>query len=241
MIDADTLRHIIRDHDANRPRSRQTAVGISEIGHPCARRLVHKINGTPPSNPGDPLAAYIGTAVHASLAEAISAVDGWQAEVPVEVPGYNLPGTVDAWHPGDGIVMDWKIVGDAALRRVRTAGPGRQYRAQVHTYGAALDLRAPTRTVAIAFVPRSGRLANLHLWHEPYDQAVAEESLRRLDALRTVAPLGPALAPATEAFCHWCPYWLPGAGDLAVACPGVPAETDPATATLTETLNRRTA
>lgn len=249
MITADDLRQVIRDHDAARPRSQQTDLGISEIGHPCARRLIHKINGTAKSNPGDPLAAYIGTATHTALADAITA-RGWLTEVPVTIPGYGLRGNVDAWHLADGLVLDWKIVGDTALRRVKADGPGQQYRWQVHTYGMALDLhsgvgdRAPISEVMIAFVPRSGRLANLHLWSEPYDEAVAEAGLRHLDDLRTVAPLGPALAPATEHFCSWCPYWLPGATDLRVACPGVPAATDPVAAPLAEHLgtdNRRTA
>jgi hypothetical protein len=245
---ADQVRHIIRDHDANRPRSRQTSIGVSEIGHPCARRLVHKITGTKPTNAGDPLAAYIGTAVHAALAEAIAA-HGWRTEVPVTVPGYGLRGNVDAWHVADGLVLDWKVVGDTALRLVKASGPGEQYRTQIHTYGMALDLhgdepdRAPISDVLIVFVPRSGRLANLHVWSEPYDEGVAEAGLRRLDALRTVAPLGPALAPATESFCSWCPYFLPGVTDLSVGCPGVPAAANPVTATIADTLgtNRRTA
>ena len=229
-LTADWARQVIRDHDAARPRSQQTDIGVSELGHPCARRLVHKIIGTPRSNPGDPLAAYIGTATHAALAEALLASDaGWQVEVPVEFPPpISLRGNVDAWHAALGIVLDWKVVGDAALRRVKADGPGRQYQWQVHTYAAAL--RAPITTVAICFVPRSGRLANLHLWSEPYDHEIAEAALRRLEQLRTVAAIGhPALAPAVDSWCSYCPYWQPGATDLRVACPGVPPATRPAT------------
>lgn len=249
MITADDVRRLIRNHADSRPRSRQADIGISEIEHPCARRLVHKINGTEPSNPGDPLAAWIGSATHAQLAEALEfAGEGWATEVPVTIPPYNLRGTVDAWHPWDGIVLDWKVVGESTLRRVRSEGPGRQYRGQVHTYAMALDCFAPElsvarvpssiQTVAIAFIPRSGRLANVHVWSEPYDEAVAEAALRRLEALRAVAPLGPALAPAVESYCSWCPYWLPGTTDLNKACPGVPAATRPAT--VAETLGNTT-
>lgn len=229
---AEWARTLIREHDAARPRSRQTAIGMSAIGHPCARRNVYLLNGAPKTNPGDPLAAWIGTAVHAQLAEALEAHDaGWLTEVPVEVPGYGLTGNVDAWHPAHGIVLDWKVVGETTLRKVRASGPGQQYRYQIHTYAMALDMRHPVETVAIAFVPRSGRMASVHMWSEPYDQEVAEAALRRLEQLRIVAPLGPAFAPTggDPLLCSWCPYWLPGSTDPAAGCPGMADTPTPVT------------
>lgn len=230
MITADDLRTLIITHDDNRPRSLQTTIGPSELGHPCSRRLVHKLVGTAPSNTPDRGAAYIGTAVHAALADALAKHgNGWATEVPILIPGYNIPGNVDAWHAGDGLVLDWKVVGDTALKSARK-GPSEQYRTQVHLYGLGIERSLPdahVRTVAIAYVPRSGRLTNLILWSEDYDENVAEVALRRYESLQAVAALGPsvaALVPTADAYCTWCPYWLPAATDLAESCPG---HTDP--------------
>lgn len=229
-ITADWVRQLIRDHEQGRPRTQQTHLGISEVGNPCPRRIIHTLQRTPRVNRGDPLAAWIGTAVHVALAEAIRRDREWLTEIPVHIPGYDLPGTVDAWHPRLGIVLDWKVVGESTLRTVRTQGPGDQYRTQLHLYALALQsIGGAAHRVVIAFIPRSGRLANVHLWEEPYQDQVAEHGLARLESLRALAahPQGAALAPPVPAHCTYCPWWQPSATDLTRACPGSPPVSSP--------------
>ena len=79
-------------------------------------------------------------------------------------------------------------------------------------------------TVALMFWPRNGRLSQAYLWQAPYDEALVEEALTRLDAVKTVTGrLGRGalpLLPTVEAYCHYCPFFLPGATDLEESCPG---------------------
>jgi len=60
-----------RDWD-NHPRSRQRAIGPSEVGHPCARRMAAKLLEFDRINPeGDPLPAWLGTAGHAKFEHSV--------------------------------------------------------------------------------------------------------------------------------------------------------------------------
>ncbi|ALF01429.1 Cas4 family endonuclease [Mycobacterium phage LilPharaoh] len=54
-------------------RSLQKALGPSEIGHPCPRRLASAMLDLPRINPeGDPLPAWLGTAGHAKFEDAVN-------------------------------------------------------------------------------------------------------------------------------------------------------------------------
>lgn len=72
------LRDLIRDAEAERPRSQQRMIGPSEAGHPCMRRLAYKLNSARTERPearganhyNDPLAAIMGTAMHSWMEDA---------------------------------------------------------------------------------------------------------------------------------------------------------------------------
>ena len=224
MIDADYCRRLIRGMADAKPRSRQVHIGPSELGGPCARRLVYRLSQTPKVNSdADPLAAWIGTAVHAEIEKSLG--DEWGTELPVSIPEYGIAGTLDAYHRPTRTVLDWKVVGDTTLRKVRTAGPGEQYRTQVHAYALGASLAGyDVDNVAVCFIPRSGRLSSLVLWSEPYDPDVVEAPLRRFEQLKAAADIAgsaaAAMVPTGDAFCTGCPWFLPGATNPAEACPG---------------------
>jgi hypothetical protein len=232
VIETADLQTIIRTHANGYARSQQTTVGCSQVGHPCPRHLVHALNGTPKVNTdSDPLAAYIGTAVHASLAQALEADNAqlgrqrWLIEQPVNIPTPegDIPGSVDAYDTDTKTVLDWKCVGEASRRKYKGGDIGSQYRSQIHLYAFGLVLLGyEVEHVALAFVPRNGRLADLTLHVEPYDEnGVVETTLRRFAAIHTLAEIGnPAAAPTGDAPCSWCPWYLPAATNLTEACPG---------------------
>ena len=225
MIDHDTIKGLIRGIADQRPRNHQAAVGPSEIGGPCARRLGFRLAGVDKVNPDhDPLASLIGTAMHALIDEALQGDDDWHTELPVELPAYGIRGTLDAYHAPTKTIVDWKLVGATSLRKYKTLGVGDQYRTQVHTYGLALAMTGvDVDHVAIAFIPRSGILAETYVWSEPLNHDVVEAALRRYETIRDTVAINPGealpLLPTADQFCQRCPYYLP-AGAPPEACAG---------------------
>ena len=147
---------VIRGAIANHPRSLQKRIGPSEIGATCDRRIGYKLLGQEENPRGDAWKPTVGTAVHAWLEKALEdanlaqviAAGGkiedheldWITEQSVTVgylaDGTAITGSCDAYHRPTATVIDHKIVGVASLRDKKANGPGQQYRAQVHMYGA---------------------------------------------------------------------------------------------------------
>ncbi|AFN37753.1 exonuclease [Mycobacterium phage MacnCheese] len=66
------LKGVFKRAWATHARSAQKALGPSEVGHPCARRLVTAMLEMPRINPeGDPLPAWLGTAGHSKFEDAV--------------------------------------------------------------------------------------------------------------------------------------------------------------------------
>lgn len=238
------IRDLIITAANNAPRSKQTAIGPSEVGEPCVRKLVYKLYDWPVANTGqDPWASIIGTAVHAWMAELFE-----QRNAPLEDgrPRYkieervtvrvnhngsgDLSGSSDLYDRRTGTVWDWKVTGITSLAKYKRNGPGPQYRAQAHLYGLGQENAGETpQRVAICFLPRHHQLTP-HVWSEPYDRQRALDALARLDAIHQLIqridpeshPENWSLIPTDEqAKCAWCPWFKPGSADLSVSCPGV--------------------
>jgi hypothetical protein len=228
--------HTVKIQSRNAPRSVQIAPGPSELGTPCLRRLAYKILDWPakPNSDTDPWTAVIGTSVHAWMAEMFTEANaqaGEQAyliEHRVHLP-YGVSGSCDLYDRSAGTVIDWKITSPQNIARYRRNGPGTQYQTQAHLYALGLQLAGEHPTdVAIVFLPRGGRIDGLHVWSEPYDPSIAVAALRRYDATRTALwTLDPetrperwSAFPTGDAYCHFCPYYLPYSRDLSEGCPG---------------------
>jgi len=145
-----------------------------------------------------------------------------------------VAGSCDLFDRATGTVWDWKLVGHTSQDEYRRKGPGPQYRTQAHLYGLGQENAGETvKRVAICFVARYHEL-RVHVWTEPYQRQVAEQSLARLDAIRArltspeaaASDYGPdwwsQIPTSEQAKCRFCPWFKPGSTDLTVGCPGVP-------------------
>lgn len=218
------------------PRHLQSAVGPSEIGTPCTRRLAYRILDWPRANTHRDLwLSTVGVAVHSWMADTFEAANRrlgrarYLVEQRVYLP-FGISGSTDLFDTDAGDVIDWKLSGVDKIRGYRRNGPGQQYRVQAHLYGLGWLLAGrKVRNVADVFLPRGGLLATgMHVWTEPFDAAVATAALRRYDntrsALAAVDPeLHPgrwAMFPTANDYCEWCPFYLPMSADLGKGCPG---------------------
>lgn len=230
----DTILQAIRDFEANRPRSRQTAIGPSQAGSVCDRLLAWTLTARPGGNGrGDPLPSMIGTSMHRTMEEVMQAhnallgYDRWLTETAVEEP---IAGTCDLYDTDTDTVIDFKFPGATAFKKYSTQGPSPEYRSQVHLYGRGFEnLGYPVRRVGILFIPRAGRLSGAHLWVEPYDHERADQTAERLAKLQAAVdvleidkyPKRANLIRATPSdHCSFCPYWNP-APTHALECIGM--------------------
>lgn len=221
----------------NQPRSLQKAIGPSEIGDPCDRCLALKLAGqTPqPEAQGGAWLPYIGTAVHAQLADVFDAHDRWLVEQRVDVgmiAGAIISGSADLFDPVTGTVIDWKVVGKTTLDKARRHGPTDVYRAQAHLYGRGFtNAGHHVERVAIYYLPRNAiNLGAGHFWSEPYDEQVAVNALKRAEALHAaVTTLGLEVTDRlhTEPGCRTCPRF-PRADGAPWLSPHIKPSEDPA-------------
>lgn len=228
----------------NHPRSLQTRIGPSEIGHPCDRRLGYKLAGLTEVNTTRslPWKPTIGTAMHTWSEETIARhllADDRTGEVGPryllenrvsvgEINGVDITGCCDLYDRKTATVGDYKFVGGTQLRKYKEHGPGDQYRIQAHAYGRGLARAGhPVKHVAVWFLPRDQEFKQHYFWHEPYDESVVLAALSRADGIaKLAAALGPAAASllkTADSHCTFCPFFQPGSTDLTTACPGDPA------------------
>lgn len=229
------IRAVVHEAARRAPRSQQHALGPSEIGEPCPRKLAYKLMGHPETNTGsDPWPSIVGTAVHAWLADAFTAANTRLGRIRYLVeqrltirPG--LSGTCDLYDADRAIVLDHKVPGATAMTALKKHGPTPGYRVQTHLYGYGYaQLGLPVHSVGLVLYPRGGMLSGLWIWTEPYDETVALQALARHDTiLETAAALDVAghprhytlLPKVTGHACSYCPWWKPGP-DTGDGCPG---------------------
>jgi len=141
---ADNIKKVIEFRSSNSSRSRQKAIGLSEIGDPCARKLAYKILDWPQTNGStDPWASIQGTAIHSWLADAFERFNDkddprFMIEFRVKV-SEDLGGTCDLYDKVDGVVIDHKCMGTTSMKSRKRDGMTAQQRVQVNAYGYGLE------------------------------------------------------------------------------------------------------
>lgn len=227
-------------------RSAQVTLGPSEIGTPCDRRLAMSLLGIPAVNPGgDGWAAFVGTCVHAGLAEMFMWADAGTGRFAVEqrltFPNEHVPrGTADLLDRTLCMVDDHKAQGRWSLDKLKTQGIPPGYRVQLHTYGYGMRLKGETVDyVALISWPReASNLADMYAVIEPYDPQIARDALERVDGIaaeikmhETVRAqwagldinahkLGIAKEFPVADDCRFCAHYAPGDPDMTRGCNG---------------------
>lgn len=207
----ETIETGVKSHE----RSAQKLIGPSEIGIPCNRALLHKINQDESPERGAPWRPAVGTALHTQMEEWFEKHGGgnWDIEKKVlvgQIGGQDIYGSTDLWFHA-GAVLDHKFVGPSRLKLYKAKGPGLQYQAQAHLYGRGwLMLGNEVHIVMIMFVPRDGELKDSYFWWEPFDEQVALFALRRAqnryDLIQSFGIDGALklFGPCGDEWCDWC-------------------------------------
>lgn len=193
------LLEVLRAKDATRSRSTQKQVGPSELGG-CRRKVWYRLNDQPETNNNElKLAAIMGTAIHATIEEALALEDptGEKYVVEQEVEFGDMKAHIDLWIPESGAVVDWKTVKKTNLSYF----PSIQQRWQVQVYGYLLEKSGTGKpqTVNLVAIARDGDERDVLIHSEAYDPAIAEEALKWLTDIKAMDT-----APDPEKFASFC-------------------------------------
>lgn len=217
------LTDIILWNERSAPRSRQAALGPSELGDPCDRRIAYRIAGIAPVNLWtDPWPAIVGTAIHDWLEKAVNKYQsnvkdlGYLTELRVH-PDAMVRGRSDVYNTNRKLVVDHKTTGVDGMRKVHKGIISPGYRTQIHLYGLG-HIRAGREVdkVCLVFYPRGGWLDDAYVWIEDYDPAIAQAALKRMyglaeDLIDLEIEKNPHRFQLIEATpgdtCVWCPFW----------------------------------
>lgn len=205
-------------------RSVQAALGPSEIGQACARRLAYRTTGTPIVNLPDPTKAMFGTGMHGVIAEGLTRLDGMNRYLIEHNVSYRgISGNVDLLDRYRHWMIDWKTTAKNRITQYRRDGVPSNYVVQCHIYAQGLIAQGEqVDVIALTFIPRDGVLTDIWTWSTVPDAAKADKAIDRyLDIRQRAVTDGPGSIPATPGnLCGYCPNYRPNAPDLRVACPG---------------------
>ncbi len=175
-------------------RSKQIQLGISEVGMDCRKCVARKLALKPRIIDGS-WYPFIGTAVHDQLENGFKSrwPDEYHLEERLHVHSYKsleLAGSCDMYAWQDGVVNDWKVVGENALAEARRGKVKSQYRVQAMLYGYGWEQKGFDVThVSLSFLPREGKLEDAVVAIMRYDKDLALESLAQLESMMDAAEI----------------------------------------------------
>jgi hypothetical protein len=147
----------------------------------------------------------MGTAIHATIEEAITKLDPEAKDylVETEVAYDGMKAHVDLFVPSTGAVIDWKT------SKIKNMGyfPSNQQRWQVQLYGYLLSKNGyQVNTVNLVAIARDGEEKDVKVHSEPYDETMAHAALLWLENVKNSKELPPAEKDAS--FCKsYCQYY----------------------------------
>lgn len=210
-MDKKTFLQVIIDADNDRDRSKQTEVGVSQLGG-CKRQVWHQLQGAEKTNETLRLESWMGTAIHKQIEsdfkrgieKGLVSPDALLEQRFESLNGLP-PATIDFYDPSTKMITDWKTI---KLSGIPYFGKLQQ-RYQVHTYAYIFIQHGfEVESVQLFGIARDGTENNIiDTWIEPYDEAIALEALAWLAEVKamTEAP-APERDPAT--FCkNYCDFY----------------------------------
>jgi hypothetical protein len=208
------LKTALKENDKARERSLQTELGASSV-YGCKRQAWSILRQVPKTNHNtESLAAIIGTAVHATVAEAMKNIDVFGDDFLIE-QGFSTPdlkGHCDLFIKSTGTVIDWKTTTKKNLSKF----PTEQQKMQVQLYGYLIEEAGyQVNTVSLVAIIRDGQMKDTKVHQEPYDRNKALEGIQWIKDLQNTV-----YAPAPERpriFCKDFCEWYDPTGE--VGCP----------------------
>lgn len=236
------IRQLIESDIANQPRELQREIGPSELGTDCVHCLAAKLAGWPERRqPG--WLPFIGTCVHTHFEQMFNEMEAWiapnslwtndlvrrfEAEKRVRVgqlnglhAGYPVTGSIDLWDRKTHSTIDWKIVGNTTVTKVKAHGPSQQYRVQASLYGMGITYEGEDcDRNCIYFLPRNKTsLGDALPWETRFDPEPGKWALARAQLLVNLMDIIEQ-ADGVEVRDSWIKQ-LPAAGaDKCFACKG---------------------
>lgn len=235
------LVRVIRTKLDHHERNHQVAIGPSEVGQPCTRRLAYGVAAIPEVNHvADPWPAGVGTMIHSFIAEALAEEDArrqrkrWIIEQSV-TPDPVIRGTSDCYDTETCTVVDHKTIGKPTSEVTKKLQDGKLgvYYAQGQTYGLGwLRSGYVVKKVGLFFLPRAGMLRDAAYIEWDFNPAFAQSVIDRLYSVarQTKTMLDQSACDGvdrwstvpcdTEGYCGWCPWYDRRAGKATVSgCP----------------------
>jgi hypothetical protein len=202
-MDKQELVRSLIEFDNDRARSKQTAIGVSQLGG-CRRQVWHKLQGDQGSNTTLRLASIMGTAIHSQIEKVIQNDDGrYLIEHRVEIDDLP-PATIDLFDTANCEVIDWKTI---TIKNIPYF-VSKQKRWQVQTYGYLMTQAGyEVKQVTLIGIPRDGNENDIVVHTEPYDRGIALEALQWLEDVKS---LENAPEPERDAvsFCkNYCEFY----------------------------------
>lgn len=219
-------RELILQASISSPRSIQAALGPSEIGQLCQRRIAYRLAGATYVNIAPALKALVGTGFHAVIADSIERLhrDTGRFLVEHRVSYRHVAGTVDLFDRYKHRLIDWKTSTPQKIGRYRREGLPINYRVQVAIYAEALRAAGErVQECVLVFVPREGELDQVSAFASSPDKALADEYIDRYQEINDRLSQGEtpgSIEPKPGPLCRYCPNYQPTASNLDVACPG---------------------
>lgn len=191
------LLDVIREDEADRPRTMQKRIGPSGIGHPCHFCLGCMLAEVPKVDDekwADCWPAFVGTAVHKRLERVYErqnrrlGTTRYLTENTVTcgtVGDWDLTGSCDLFDPVTGRVTDFKVQGDKPLAKFVKDGITQVYKVQMHTYGLGMaNAGHLVNKAGLLMLAKSKNFLNDAIYHaEPWDWQLAESAIKRADTI----------------------------------------------------------
>ena len=213
------LKSALIENDKARDRSQQTELGASSVGG-CRRQAWQIIHQKPKANfQTESLAAIIGTALHATIAEAMKNIDPFGDDFLIE-EGFSTPdlkGHIDLYIKSTQTIVDWKT----STKKKLAQFPTPQQIMQVNLYGYLLTANGlEVKTVSLVCIPRDGVMADVKVWQAPYDPQLAQQGLAWVrDLQESISPPAPE---KNYRFCQsFCEYYNSNAEMEGIGCSGM--------------------